>query len=73
MGKRGGPKKGVLKGPIAQCRGVERAKNNEYNANQLPILFDVDPLAQHRKHGTGHWLYHAATSVYRPSAPLLMP
>ena len=31
----------MLRGPIAQCRGVKCAKNNEYNDYELPVLFAV--------------------------------
>ena len=34
-------KKRVLREPIARCRGVECAKNSEYNDSKLPILFAV--------------------------------
>ena len=48
MGKRGGSLKGgkkVLRGHIAQCRGVECAKKSKYSDKELRVLFAVRIIA----------------------------
>ena len=52
MGKTGGSlkeKKRVLRAPNAQCRGVECAKNSEYDDNELPVLFAVGIIPNVRR------------------------
>ena len=57
-------KKRVPKGRIAQCRGVECAKNTQYNDNQLPILFVVRV-----SHASGHAVRRRRESPQRHGGP----